>query len=54
MHRDALALQKDLDGLRRQPYLDLAAREAVRDAVKVRVNLDVVIDADTWAFSPRA
>ena len=28
MRRDPLALQKDLDGLRRQPCLDLAAREA--------------------------
>src|SRR6516225_4761386 len=47
MRRDPLALQKDLDGLRRQPHLDLAAGETVRDVVKVSVNLDVVIDADT-------
>ena len=46
MHRDPLSLEKDLDGLRRQPHLDLAARKAVRDTIKVSVNLDVVIDAD--------
>src|SRR5205085_10303136 len=46
MRGDPLALEKDLDGLRRQPYLNLAAGEAVRHAVEVRLDLDVVIDAD--------
>ena len=31
---------------RRQPHLDLAASEAVRDAVEVRLDLDMVVDAD--------
>ena len=43
---DPLTLQKDLDGARRQPDLDLAAGEAVGDAVEVSLDLDVVIDAD--------
>jgi hypothetical protein len=43
---DPLPFAKDLDGLRRQPYLDLAARKAVQDTIKVSVDLDVVIDAD--------
>src|SRR6516165_3535026 len=47
MRRDPLTLEKDLDGLRGQPHLDLVAREAVRDTVKVSVDLDVVIDTDT-------
>src|SRR5215210_1430714 len=46
MRRDPLALEKDLDGARRQPHLDLTAGEAVRDAVEMRLDLDVVIDAD--------
>ena len=46
MRRDPLTLEKDLDGLRGQPHLDLAARKAVRDAVKMSVDLDMVIDAD--------
>src|SRR5713101_6652889 len=46
MRADALALQKDLDGTRRQPHLDLAAGEAVGDAVEVALDLDVIIDAD--------
>ena len=54
MRRDPFPFEKDLDRLRRQPHLDLAAREAVRDIIKVSVDLDVVIDTDTWAFSPRA
>ena len=36
--RDPLALEKDLDGARRQPNLDLAAGEAVGDAVEVRLD----------------
>ena len=39
MSCNPLALQKDLDGSRGQPHLDLAARKAVFE-------LDVVIDAD--------
>ena len=46
MRGDALALEEDLDGARRQPHLDLAPGEAVRHAVEVRLDLDVVIDAD--------
>ena len=46
MRGDALALEEDLDGARRQPRLDLAAGEAVRHAVEMRLDLDVVIDAD--------
>ena len=46
MRGDPLALEKDFDGARRQPNLDLAAGEAVGDAIEVRLDLDVVIDAD--------
>src|ERR1700739_2040138 len=46
VRRDPLPFEKDLDRLRCQPHLDLAAREAVWDTVKVSVDLDVVIDAD--------
>ena len=46
MRGNALALQEDLDGARRQPHLDLTTGEAVRDAVEVSLDLDVVIDAD--------
>jgi hypothetical protein len=46
--------EEDLDGLRRQPHFDLVARVAVRDTVKMSVDLDVVIDTDTGAFSPWA
>jgi len=46
MRGDALALQEDLDGARRQPYFDFAAGEAVGNAVEVSLHLDVVIDAD--------
>ena len=46
MRGDPLALEKDLDGARRQPDLDLAAGEAVGHAIEVRLDLDVVIDAD--------
>jgi hypothetical protein len=46
MRRDPLTLEEDFDGLRRKPHLDLAARKAVRDTIKVSVDLDVVIDAD--------
>jgi hypothetical protein len=43
MDGNPLALEKDLDGARRQPDLDLAAGKAVGDAVKMCFDLDVVI-----------
>ena len=43
---DEFALEKDLDGARCQSDLDLAPRKAVGDTVKMRLDLDVVIDAD--------
>ena len=46
MRGDPLALEKDLDDARGQPHLDLAAGEAVGHAVEVRLDLNVVIDAD--------
>ena len=46
MRGNPLAFEKDLDGARRQPHLDFAAGEAVGHAVKVSLDLDVVIDAD--------
>ena len=46
MRRDPLTLEEDLNGSRRQPHLDLVAREAVRDTVKMSVDLDMVIDTD--------
>src|SRR5512144_1458199 len=44
MRGDPLALQKELDGARRQPHLDLAAGEAIGNAVKMALDLDMVID----------
>ena len=38
MRGDPLALDKDLDGARRQPDLDLAAGEAIGDAVEVSLD----------------
>ena len=46
MRGDPLALEKDLDDTRRQPDFDFAASEAVGHAVEVRLDLDVVIDAN--------
>src|SRR5215831_10497005 len=46
MSGDALALEKDLDGARRQPHLNLAAGKAIRDAVEMPLELDMVVDAD--------
>jgi hypothetical protein len=46
MRGDPLALQENLDGARRQPHLDLAAGEAVGDAVEMSFDLDVIIEAD--------
>src|SRR5258708_6598813 len=45
MRGDALALQEDLDGARRQPDPAFPAGEAVRHAVEVSFYFDVVIDA---------
>ena len=47
MRGDPLAFYKDLDSARRQPDLNLAAGEAVGDAVEVSLDQDMVIDADT-------
>src|SRR5437764_7210811 len=46
MSGDPLALEKDLDGSRRQPHLDLAAGKAMRHAVEMTLELDMVVDAD--------
>ena len=46
MSSDPLALQKDLNGARCQPHLDLAPGKAVGDAVEMALELDMVIDAD--------
>ncbi len=46
MHGDALALAENLDAADSQPRFDLGAGEAIGDAVIVRADLDVIIDAD--------
>ena len=46
MGGDPLAPGEDLDGARGEPHLDLAAREAVGNAVEVGLDIDVIIDAD--------
>ena len=46
MHGDPLALDEDLHGAAGEPHLDLAAREAVGNAVEVTLDLDVVVDPD--------
>ena len=46
MDSDALALAENLDAANGQPRFDLRAGEAIGDAVVVRVDLDVIIDAD--------
>ena len=46
MSSDPLALQKDLNGARCQPRLDLAPGKTVGDAVEMALELDMVIDAD--------
>ena len=46
MSSDPLALQKDLNGARCQPHLDLAPGKVVGDAVEMALELDMVIDAD--------
>src|SRR5229473_898380 len=44
--QDQLALQKDLDGTRRQPRLYLTAGKSIGDAVEMVLDLDMVVDAD--------
>ena len=46
MDGDAFALVENLDGAHRQPRFDLGAGEAVRHAVIMGVDLDVIVDAD--------
>src|SRR5260370_39289157 len=43
---DPLALVEYLDGARGEARLDLGADEAMRDAVVMRLGLDVIVDAD--------
>ena len=43
---DPLALEEDFDRPRGQPRLDLGAGEAMRHAVIMGGDLDVIIDAD--------
>jgi hypothetical protein len=47
VHGDPLAPGEDLDGTPSETHLDLGAREAVRNAIKVPLDIDVIIDADT-------
>src|SRR5437588_2101571 len=47
VHGNALALDEDLHGAAGEPHLDLAAREAVGNAVEMPLDIDMVIDADT-------
>jgi hypothetical protein len=46
VHGDPLALREDLHGAVGEPHLDLAAREAVGNAVELALDIDVVVDAD--------
>lgn len=46
MRGDPLALVENLDGARGEAHLDLGADEAMRDAVTMRLDLDVIVDAD--------
>src|SRR5215469_5213311 len=46
MSGNPLALQKDLDGAWGQPHLDFATGKAIRDAVEVTFELDMVVNAD--------
>jgi hypothetical protein len=47
MSSDLLALQKDLDGTRGQPHLDLVAGKAMGHAVEMTLESDIVVDADS-------
>lgn len=46
MRGDPLTLVEDLDGASREAHLYLGADEAMRNAVIMRLDLDVIIDAD--------
>lgn len=46
MHGDPLALVENLDGAGGEAHLDLGADEAMGDAVVMRLDLDVIVDAD--------
>ena len=43
---DPLTLVEYLDGAGSEAHLDLGADEAMRDAVVMRLDLDVIVDAD--------
>jgi hypothetical protein len=47
MRRDPLALGEYLDGTAGKPDLDLGAGKAMRHAVIMLVDIDVIIDPDT-------
>src|ERR1700692_2735515 len=46
MRGDPLTLVENLDGAGSEAHLDLGADEAMRDAVVMRLDLDVIVDAD--------
>src|SRR5581483_7517851 len=46
MRRDPLALVENLDGAGGDAHLVLGAGEAMRDAVVMRLDLEVIVDAD--------
>src|SRR4029077_12772217 len=46
MRGDALTLVENLDGTGSEARLDFGADEAMRDAVVVRLDLDVIVDTD--------
>jgi hypothetical protein len=46
MRGDPLAPVENLDGADGEAHLDLGADEAMRDAVVMRLDLDVIVDAD--------
>ena len=50
MRRHALATQEDLDGSGGDPCLDFVADQAVRNAVVVLGDLDVVVEIDATAL----
>ena len=46
MRGDPFALVENLDGARGEAHLDFSADEAMRDAVVMRLDLDVIVDAN--------
>jgi hypothetical protein len=46
MRGDPLALVENLDGAGGEAHLDLGADKAVRDALVMRLDFDVIVDAD--------